>query len=70
MRCALRSHSSSKVGERRALRARILVPPATGGVDFDGYRGWLRFTDDQAATFKEPGEGEGAPGEREFDELD
>jgi hypothetical protein len=46
-----------KVGTRRALRAVVVVPAPTGGVDFDGYRGWLRFTDDQAATFEGAGEG-------------
>ena len=52
-----------KVGSRRALRAVIVVPAPTGGVDFDGYRGWLRFTDDQAATFEGAGEGRrGGPG--------
>jgi hypothetical protein len=40
-----------KLPARRALRARIVVPAASGGVDFDGYRGWLRFTDDKAGTF-------------------
>ena len=54
--------SCTKVGERRALRARIVVPAATGGVDFDGYRGWLHFTDDQPATFNGAGEGEHAAG--------
>ena len=47
----------NKVGQRRALRARIAVPAVTGGVDFDGYRGWLHLTDDQAATFNGAGEG-------------
>jgi hypothetical protein len=50
----------STLGQRRALRARIVVPAMTGGVDFDGYRGWLHLTDDQAATFN--GAGEGAHG--------
>jgi hypothetical protein len=52
----------SKVGQRRALRGRIVVPAMTGGVDFDGYRGWLHLTDDQAATFNGAGEGAHAPG--------
>ena len=52
----------NKVGERRALRARIVVPAVTGGVDFDGYRGWLHLTDDQAATFNGAGEGTHAAG--------
>jgi hypothetical protein len=34
-----------------------LVPAVTGGVDFDGYRGWLHFTDNQPATFEGAGEG-------------
>ena len=49
--------SCKRMGTRRAVRARIVVPAMTGGVDFDGYRGWLRFTDDHPATFN--GEGEG-----------
>jgi hypothetical protein len=36
-----------KTGTRRALRAKITVPPASGGVDVDGYRGELYATDDQ-----------------------
>jgi hypothetical protein len=53
----------TKVGTRPALRARIVVPAATGGVDFDGYRGWLRFNDNVPATFAGPGEGsKGGPG--------
>jgi hypothetical protein len=54
--------SCAKVGTARALRARITVPAATGGVDFDGYRGWLRFTDDHPASFAGPGEGTRAAG--------
>lgn len=46
-----------RVGTRRALRARIVVPAVTGGVDFDGYRGWLHFTDNEPATFEGAGEG-------------
>jgi hypothetical protein len=49
---------------RRAVRARIVVPAAEGGVDFDGYRGWLRFTDHLPAEFDREGEGRrGGPGD-------
>jgi MYXO-CTERM domain-containing protein len=47
----------TKLGTRRALRARVVVPAASGGVDFDGYRGWLDFTGDRPATFEGGGEG-------------
>ncbi len=46
-----------KIGTQRALRARLFIPAATGGEDFDGYRGWLRFTDNSPATFNGSGEG-------------
>jgi hypothetical protein len=49
-----------RVGTRRALRARVVIPAVTGGVDFDGYRGWLHFTDNQPATFAGAGEGRGS----------
>lgn len=40
---------------RRALRARVKVPAASGGVDFDGYRGWLFLTDDTPGVLEPRG---------------
>ena len=54
--CGATPSSCTKTGTRRTLRARITIPAVTGGIDFDGFRGWLHFTDDHAATFDGPGE--------------
>jgi hypothetical protein len=51
-----------KTGTERALRARVTVPAARGGLDFDGYRGIMYFTDNAPVTFSGEGEGRGAPG--------
>jgi hypothetical protein len=61
--CGQPDATCTKVGTRPALRARITVPAAHGGVDFDGYRGWIHFTDNRPATFRGAGEAERPTGQ-------
>jgi len=43
-------------GTVRDIRARVILPALRGGVDDDGYRGWLAVRTDAPATFDATGE--------------